>query len=1348
MAGDITTDGDELIIIVIDSVDGQFSLRARRKTTFQYVASFVCEQKGWQQNKTRFLFDGERLQDDLSLIENQVGNNEVIDAFHELVGGKGPDDKEKEKEKEILKMLDDCSSDPDESEESDDDHTVCNRNSDKELYEELKLALKDGKLKLDRKSDQDMKLCLLLETDDLQPYELIRLKNVYSFWKQHSTWREAAIKEDAGEPLIEVESSIQHHSHKMRIHNASFESLIADDDSTPNKRRRLLESFGLNTPSPLVKKSQISEIEMKQISVAVHLWAERKMGGTKFLQSSRLNNSHFEDILKFTGPESKWKLMKGRTLPQLRSLWRNTTGGKHLYRGHMKTGFENEDNIHIPSDPFCPFGHCVSGIMSPMDIDLIVLTPKLNSVVIPKKKRILTSRKLFEENNVESDKAVEDSFDEEDRADSVLTPADEDREEIPVHDESKKGVSYGFSKDCNENLEITGKESEVDKRVKSLADVEEPSFHCKINGCRSVFQTFFGLERHNIAYHSDTKLEKAESTCPVCNKKVIYLDQHIKAKHSDLQKPLICEICQKEVKSSILKHRKLCTKCIFCDYTNERKGRLLSHIKSCLMQTTTPIVEVVQQEEPLDLISPFKFELNKKDDNLNGEKETLDQDPHQELIDDSKGKKVQVKKSGKRVDDEKETLQKGRKHYPFDKNSTEEEYFSEYDVDDTDSFTIERRKKKDEIELKLRTIDDLVNPEIEGDDIIIGRFSEFMRNKRHQSSKEEGFSKQTEPTTINMYTNVVKNDILKAFHKLVAPFDARWLIDCTTPKICKFEGEERMHVSPKEPIYLTSRILQEALDNTRTQKKRVIAVFNQLMAFIELFFTLKLNAFGVEVLNRVITYHNGVKSFIKATSQWKKSKEEENEAYEANKLLKDYQHPNKDVEVLEKYKEYIKSEERILKITKLLSYASPEAEAPSAAVITELGINVMEEIVACTGCRPKVVRHMNMGSYVDAKPGFNPYDLNGEDATLQEDIDGEKIWRRVDPNLPPKGKACIHQIRDKSAICSENCENKCDPEGFNFWITWDKTQSTKGPYYLHIPTPIKNLMDRYDIVRTKFFNGKKPKFEAVDSWLEDFSTPLFLNSACNSFPSLETKKLSVIFGIDITAYAFRKIISTWALTHKSQEIRAAEEEALQHSLHVAKERYMQAKQVQPQTLVQTYTQEENLFPEKFRMEIDKDKSNIERVIAEKKEKRSESRYSKLVKEKEIDKKLKFSNRPLGPRNSVLDSDRHEFAEALEIVTKSNVTELATTLKPIQWRDLVVRLVFSSPGENGNALRDLWIKFYKGNLRFGIRDERKRAKELNWPLRKQNTGRKDRNSWIAHTLRKSFLAAQQYDDMKK
>jgi hypothetical protein len=776
-----------------------------------------------------------------------------------------------------------------------------------------------------------------------------------------------------------------------------------------------------------------------------------------------------------------------------------------------------------------------------------------------------------------------------------------------------------------------------------------------------------------------------------------------------------------------------------------------------------------QECEPLDLRSPLKqaFHLEKENqENAKVESSTmiigrLPFEPLKPVVANEtavlsdheseqcdKKRANRYKKYQRRIEHEKDDIEKARKKYSFDTETSDEEYHSEIDIDDTELFTVERRKNKDDLELKLREVDLLTNTEIEGDNMLVNQFTEFMRNKYQKQSKGDGYSKQTEPTTINLYSDVVRKDILKAFHKLISPFDARWLVDCKTPKFCTFEGEERLHVKPEEPIYMTSRILQEALKNTQTQKKRVIAAFNQLMEYIELHFTLKLNAFGVDVLTKVQSYHKGVKSFTKATSQWKNSKEEERESYEKNKLIKDFKCPNKDAEVLEKYKKYIKSNERILKINKLLSYAHPDAESPTAAVMTDLGVTVMEEIVACTGCRPKVVRHLNMASYSDAKPGFNPYDITGEEATLEEDVAGEEIWRRVNPNRPPKEKACSHQIQNKSALCSENCGNQCIPEGFNFWITWDKTQSTKGPYFLHIPTPIKNLMDRYDIVRSSFFKEKKPSFAKDEHWLEDEETPLFLNSACNSFPSLDLKKLSDIFGIDVTGYSFRKIVVTWALNHKSAEIRSAEEEALQHSLKVAKDRYMQNKQTTPQNLVQTYIQDENLYPESFKNEINKGKSDIDMIIAERQEKRAKMRFSKLMTQHEVSRKVKFVNRSLGLRNPILETDRSEFVQTCEEVTGCDIENLLKTLKPLQWRNLIVRITCSTSGESGEKLRSLWIKIYRGDLQFGIREERNRAKQDNWPLRKQNPGRKDRNSWIAHGLRKSCLAAQKFKNIKQ
>ena len=73
-----------------------------------------------------------------------------------------------------------------------------------------------------------------------------------------------------------------------------------------------------------------------------------------------------------------------------------------------------------------------------------------------------------------------------------------------------------------------------------------------------------------------------------------------------------------------------------------------------------------------------------------------------------------------------------------------------------------------------------------------------------------------------------------------------------------------------------------------------------------------------------------------------------------------------------------------------------------------------------------------------------------------------------------------------------------------------------------------------------------------NEWFEDDDCPFFLTSRGKTVPFLDLKNLSKILEIDITAYSLRRIVCTWALTHKLKEIRDAEEESLQHSIDVAK----------------------------------------------------------------------------------------------------------------------------------------------------------------------------------------------------
>ena len=74
-----------------------------------------------------------------------------------------------------------------------------------------------------------------------------------------------------------------------------------------------------------------------------------------------------------------------------------------------------------------------------------------------------------------------------------------------------------------------------------------------------------------------------------------------------------------------------------------------------------------------------------------------------------------------------------------------------------------------------------------------------------------------------------------------------------------------------------------------------------------------------------MTYHNGVKTFLKATNAWKTCNEEKARAEQKNKTRREYEHPNQDAQILEQYQKYIKSPERLSNITKILKYAAEGA---------------------------------------------------------------------------------------------------------------------------------------------------------------------------------------------------------------------------------------------------------------------------------------------------------------------------------------------------------------------------------------------------------------------------------------
>ena len=1165
---------------------------------------------------------------------------------------------------------------------------------------------------------------------------------------------------------------------------------------TPKQRQNLMNKFGMITPSPLIKQTKITVDEMKRFSVAVHLWAEHRPGGMKILQQIRLKDKHFQEILSFAGPGTKWNLLKNRSSLQYRALWRNSIRSKNDYRGHHETGYETNLKVHDPSSQFCPFEHCISGVlgpMNPLEMDLILLKRNpVDKIDVAKTNRQLFEKEEDHESLLSTDIQNKETLSSEfenilkqtqatDREESLPLETDchaeleSNSKPSPTKNELKRQILELIKQNqlTRENIQV------VDPTKKVKGNESSKSFtpilvKCKIENCGKEFTTIFGLNKHKRKHHSEEKLESNPmQTCTICGKDVVYIDKHIKAVHKDVLGDEICEICQETIKINMKKHRGVCIYCPVCGYKNAIKNRLLKHINICkkLKEKNT------QQTEPLDLSPQKKKEENKKQnveknvdsqatkteesgqlikdninnannhDNYNGKKPKID---NIEGIPDNTKKNDAVSRLCLEQGTSEDSLKQKRTKFPFDIEADDEFYLSEFEEDDAEEYTKERRIKKDKLELRLREIDLLQNKKQEGDNEILEQFLSFMKTISSRGVKEGGYSQLREVGTVKKYTKAIENDILPAFHDLFHPFDSRWLLDCTTKKDCTFEGEKRCFVKPEEPIYFTSIILRKSLERYKEgsgqDRATVLAASVQLMNFIELHFNNKLSLYGREPLKAVISYHNGVKSFINGTKEWKACNKDKERAIQVNKAIKEYENPNFEAEILERYQLYIKSPERLSQITKLLEHSAEGAPKVSDGEMTELGQIMMGEIIASTGCRPVVVRRLTVGAYVSKKPGFNPHKISKGDCVVDEDQGAKKIYRRLNPNLPPKHLACKHQLEHKTTRCPVDCEDRCDPEGFNMMVDWDKTDQR---HYLHLAKPIKDLMDLYNIIRSKYFQGRKSAKTSEEDWLEDLNTPFFLNSATSPFQSVNLRHISEAMGVDVTAHSFRRIVSTWALSHESEEIRNAEEEVLQHSLKVAKDKYLQNKQVQPQTLTQKYIEEECLFPENFKEDIQKTQNREKETILLTEDKRQKQQHETLLQEKAATKQLQLEKRPLGPRQRILGCDRNEFKEILERTEDEKMENILNQMKVSKWRNHIVKLVCTAEDEDGEDLRNLWVKVYKGDLRWGVRDARLKSKEKNWPRKESNAyvQSNDRNSWIASSLRKSFQSEVKTSEKK-
>lgn len=174
-----------------------------------------------------------------------------------------------------------------------------------------------------------------------------------------------------------------------------------------------------------------------------------------------------------------------------------------------------------------------------------------------------------------------------------------------------------------------------------------------------------------------------------------------------------------------------------------------------------------------------------------------------------------------------------------------------------------------------------------------------------------------------------------------------------------------------------------------------------------------------------------------------------------------------------------------------------------------------------------------------------------------------------------------------------------------------------------------------------------------------------------------------------------------------------------------------------------------MFPELFREEIKELEIKQRSKISETEEKRQKLLHNSLVTEKEISKKIQQNNRPLGKRHRIRGNDRQHFQELIEDIT-GVCLENTLKQKPLQWRNFIVRTVFSAKDKKGEDVRNLCVKVYTGDLKWGVRDARLLAEKKNWPKMDGNAylRNQDRNSWIASSFMKALQIEAKSNVKKK
>ena len=439
--------------------------------------------------------------------------------------------------------------------------------------------------------------------------------------------------------------------------------------------------------------------------------------------------------------------------------------------------------------------------------------------------------------------------------------------------------------------------------------------------------------------------------------------------------------------------------------------------------------------------------------------------------------------------------------------------------------------------------------------------------------------------------------------------------------------------------------------------------------------------------------------------------------------------------IMKGVQDYVGSDAYIDQKTLLIELACKKTKVPTVNEYMNSTNWLLEQLICIGGNRPCALLGITLKDWEDRKPGYCPFFQDEENEMVDDDPENDSRKVLKNPFTKPKGSV----YREPTGVIVNSETDKI---------------AVGQPCYIWFPNALVDLVNVHSLMAEKVL----PK--AADIYHP--KTRLFLNSQGKEITKIECTHFKNFIGLPITAYDFRRSLSTFCLDNKVEAIRSAEPSILRHREETGYAYYYQKHGERVEYVSIQYAMKHGLI-KADEASVDRYCNNLRECANNEEWELSKKRTDKALEySQEILKKRKQSlndARQKGGRSWILPHEYDAFIEGIEeaIILEERKREAGQKSGPFcnllnykpdnktagifppteVWQLDMYRVLYGLTGEKGDAMRKAELSVYNGvPFSEGLNGRKKIAKAIENDIRKKQ---KDPNVIVANYWREKVKA---------